>query len=379
MSKRRDCRSARSPKPLSATISMPNGRRSAIQSACSGWRRAACSYSSSIDGDSFHDPRHAAASAARRVARARVAARMIRIALTGSIGMGKSTVGQDVRSRRRAGIRRRCGGSSICRRRAADWSRRSARSFPAASARGTLDRECLATIVLADRRQARGAGGDRSSRRASRRESIYRRASRCAGAAVRDSAAVRNRRRNRVRQNRRRFRASRCSARPGPWRGTGMTATKLHAILGGKCQTSEKRANADFVVDTGSRPIHNSKAGARHSRLSRSRRRGIDSPHARNRLRHRNHRTEPAGGDRMVEIGCVEIFNRVETGRHFHAYFYPGARHAVRGRDGAWPHQRLSCPTSRCLSEKAEELLEFIEDSPLVAHNAELRLRLPQS
>ena len=31
----------------------------------------------------------------------------------------------------------------------------------------------------------------------------------------------------------------------------------------------------------------------------------------------------PAGGDRMVEIGCVEMFNRVETGRHFHAYFNP--------------------------------------------------------
>ena len=31
----------------------------------------------------------------------------------------------------------------------------------------------------------------------------------------------------------------------------------------------------------------------------------------------------PASGDRMVEIGCVEMFNRVETGRHFHAYFNP--------------------------------------------------------
>ncbi len=31
----------------------------------------------------------------------------------------------------------------------------------------------------------------------------------------------------------------------------------------------------------------------------------------------------PAGGDRIVEIGCVEMFNRVETGRHFHAYFNP--------------------------------------------------------
>src|SRR4051812_27690182 len=32
----------------------------------------------------------------------------------------------------------------------------------------------------------------------------------------------------------------------------------------------------------------------------------------------------PAGGDRIVEIGCVELFNRVETGRTFHSYFNPG-------------------------------------------------------
>ena len=32
----------------------------------------------------------------------------------------------------------------------------------------------------------------------------------------------------------------------------------------------------------------------------------------------------PQNGDRMVEIGCVELFNRVETGRNFHSYFNPG-------------------------------------------------------
>ena len=32
----------------------------------------------------------------------------------------------------------------------------------------------------------------------------------------------------------------------------------------------------------------------------------------------------PAGGDRMVEIGCVELYNRCETGRTFHAFFNPG-------------------------------------------------------
>lgn len=30
-----------------------------------------------------------------------------------------------------------------------------------------------------------------------------------------------------------------------------------------------------------------------------------------------------SGGDRMVEIGCVEMVNRVETGRTFHAYYHP--------------------------------------------------------
>ena len=31
----------------------------------------------------------------------------------------------------------------------------------------------------------------------------------------------------------------------------------------------------------------------------------------------------PASGDRMVEIGCIELVNRVETGNSFHAYFNP--------------------------------------------------------
>jgi DNA polymerase-3 subunit epsilon len=77
----------------------------------------------------------------------------------------------------------------------------------------------------------------------------------------------------------------------------------------------------------------------------------------------------PGGGDRMVEIGCVEIFNRVETGRHFHAYFNPD-------RDMPFEAEAVHGLTTIFLSdkprfsEKAEELLDFIEDSPLVAHNA---------
>lgn len=77
----------------------------------------------------------------------------------------------------------------------------------------------------------------------------------------------------------------------------------------------------------------------------------------------------PATGDRMVEIGCVEIVNRVETGRHFHAYFNPDRNmpleaEAVHGLSAVFLADK-----PRFL-EKVDELLEFIADSPLVAHNA---------
>jgi len=77
----------------------------------------------------------------------------------------------------------------------------------------------------------------------------------------------------------------------------------------------------------------------------------------------------PAGGDRMVEIGCIEIYNRIETGRNFHAYFFPE-------RDMPFEAEMVHGLTSAFLSdkplfaEKVDELLEFIADSPLVAHNA---------
>lgn len=71
----------------------------------------------------------------------------------------------------------------------------------------------------------------------------------------------------------------------------------------------------------------------------------------------------------MVEIGCIEIYNRVETGRHFHAYFNPD-------RDMPGDAEAVHGLTSIFLSDKprfyetVEELLDFLEDSPLVAHNA---------
>src|SRR5437762_8845844 len=78
---------------------------------------------------------------------------------------------------------------------------------------------------------------------------------------------------------------------------------------------------------------------------------------------------DPQSGDRMVEIGCIEMVNRVLTGRTFHAYFNPGrampaAAEAVHGLSDAFLADKPN------FAERVAELLEFIGDSPLVAHNA---------
>jgi DNA polymerase-3 subunit epsilon len=77
----------------------------------------------------------------------------------------------------------------------------------------------------------------------------------------------------------------------------------------------------------------------------------------------------PAGGDRMVEIGCIEMVGRIETGRHFHCYFnpdrpMPSEAEAVHGLSDIFLSDKPR------FADKADELIEFIGDSPLVAHNA---------
>ncbi|MES2339341.1 MAG: DNA polymerase III subunit epsilon [Pseudomonadota bacterium] len=75
------------------------------------------------------------------------------------------------------------------------------------------------------------------------------------------------------------------------------------------------------------------------------------------------------GGDRLVEIGCIELVNRVETGRTFHRYVNPE-------RDMPEEAERVHGLSARFLSDKplfghvVAELLEFLGDAPLVAHNA---------
>src|SRR3546814_16511875 len=77
----------------------------------------------------------------------------------------------------------------------------------------------------------------------------------------------------------------------------------------------------------------------------------------------------PLAGDRMVEIGCVELVNRVETGRTSHAYFNPGRpmpseAQAVHGFSAAF----LAAHPG--MHELCETMREFMHDGQLVARKS---------
>jgi len=78
---------------------------------------------------------------------------------------------------------------------------------------------------------------------------------------------------------------------------------------------------------------------------------------------------DPLRGDRLVEIGCVEIFNRMPTGQTFHRYFnperdMPAEAFAVHGLSSEFLADKPF------FADEVDAFLEFIGDAPLVIHNA---------
>ncbi|KKB08316.1 DNA polymerase III subunit epsilon [Devosia chinhatensis] len=77
----------------------------------------------------------------------------------------------------------------------------------------------------------------------------------------------------------------------------------------------------------------------------------------------------PQGGDRLVEIGCVELINHIPTGKHFHVYINP---------QRSMPEEafRVHGLSEEFLSDKPlfaaiiDDFLAFIGDATLVIHNA---------
>lgn len=77
----------------------------------------------------------------------------------------------------------------------------------------------------------------------------------------------------------------------------------------------------------------------------------------------------PATGDRIVEIGCVELINHIPTGRHLHLYLNPERAmpedaFRVHGLSDEFLRDKPK------FAERASEFIDFIEDSTLVIHNA---------
>jgi DNA polymerase III subunit epsilon len=78
---------------------------------------------------------------------------------------------------------------------------------------------------------------------------------------------------------------------------------------------------------------------------------------------------DPFQGDRLVEIGCIELVNGIPSGHTFHRYFYP---------ERSMPAEALAIHglTDEFLKDKplfadaVDELLVFLGEAPLVIHNA---------
>ena len=74
-------------------------------------------------------------------------------------------------------------------------------------------------------------------------------------------------------------------------------------------------------------------------------------------------------GDRMIEIGCVELINHIATEKNFHVYINPL-------RDVPEEVVKIHGLTTEFLADKptfpevADDLLDFISDANLVIHNA---------
>jgi DNA polymerase-3 subunit epsilon len=78
---------------------------------------------------------------------------------------------------------------------------------------------------------------------------------------------------------------------------------------------------------------------------------------------------DPYQGHRLVEIGCIELVNRIPSGQVFHRYVnpdrdMPAEAFAVHGLSLEFLQDKPR------FSDICEELIEFFGDAPLVAHNA---------
>jgi len=78
----------------------------------------------------------------------------------------------------------------------------------------------------------------------------------------------------------------------------------------------------------------------------------------------------PEDGERVIEIGAIELVNRLETGRTFHEYINPEGRQVDPGAFKVHGISNEFLQDKKTFGDIAPPFLEFVGDAHLVAHNA---------
>jgi DNA polymerase-3 subunit epsilon len=83
---------------------------------------------------------------------------------------------------------------------------------------------------------------------------------------------------------------------------------------------------------------------------------------------------DPKDGHRVVEIGCVEIINKVRTGKTFHVYVnperdMPNEAFRIHGLSGEFLKDK---PT---FDKVAQDFIGFVDGAKLIAHNASFDMK----
>jgi DNA polymerase-3 subunit epsilon len=79
---------------------------------------------------------------------------------------------------------------------------------------------------------------------------------------------------------------------------------------------------------------------------------------------------DPKKGDRIIEIGCVELLNRIPTGREFHCYINP-ERDVPAEAEAVHGLSALFLKDKPVFASVAPSFLEFVAEDTLVIHNAQ--------
>jgi DNA polymerase III subunit epsilon len=75
-------------------------------------------------------------------------------------------------------------------------------------------------------------------------------------------------------------------------------------------------------------------------------------------------------GDRLIEIGCVEIVNRYPTGKEFHRFLNPETKRVHPDAFNIHGISTESLKDKPFFRTEADAFLAFVGDDPLVIHNA---------